>query len=277
MDDPPATNSMHRFIDINGRLAAIGANVPTIHHHCETEGFMVMEDFGDRHYLQATSTSHTTDASRRTIYQQAIDTLVRLQEHADTTGLPEYGHELLSTELGLFNTWFVEHHLGVHLDAHQSAVLDAVVSLCIHTFDAQPRSFIHRDYHSRNLMLIVDHPPGILDYQDAVIGPITYDAVSLLKDCYVDWPEDFVDHFLGWHRNQLAPEIPMARYRYWFDITGLQRHLKVLGIFSRLWYRDGKRQYLADLPIVLQHIRRVAARYPELEEFGVMLNELHPS
>jgi aminoglycoside/choline kinase family phosphotransferase len=277
MDDPPATNSMDRFIDINHRLAHVGANVPEIFHHCETEGFMVLQDFGDCHYLQATRSSHTTEAAQQSIYQQALDMLITLQQRVDTTALPPYGHELLSTELGLFNTWYVERHLGMRLDARQADIFDAVAGLCIDTFDTQPKSFVHRDYHSRNLMLTDANLPGILDYQDAVIGPVTYDVVSLLKDCYIDWPAAFIDRFMCWHHDHVAADVPIERYRYWFDITGLQRHLKVLGIFTRLWYRDGKQQYLADLPVVLGHIRSVTTRYPELREFDAMLNELQPS
>lgn len=277
MDDPPATNSIQRFLEINQRLSGIGANVPKIFHYCETEGFVVLEDFGSSHYLHAITQTHRSMESRYTIYETAMTALSAIQNQADSGSLPGYNDELITTELGLFRSWYVEHHLNKKLSQQQETVFTEVVELCRHIFAEQPHCFVHRDYHSRNLMLTDSQAPGILDFQDAVLGPVTYDVVSLLRDCYFEWPEEFVEHFCQWHRRQLPFEVASEEYRRWFDITGMQRHLKVLGIFARLWYRDGRAQYLADLPLVLRHIRRIIPRYPELTRLGVMLDELHPS
>ncbi len=171
----------------------------------------------------------------------------------------------LQTEMGLFETWYLNRHLGVQLDARQQQTLAQCCKLLIDNATQQPQVFVHRDYHSRNLMKTSSNNPGVIDYQDAVIGPISYDLVSLFKDCYIEWPRDRIE---AWLKNYLATaqlKVDFKTFLRWFDLMGVQRHLKVLGIFSRLNYRDGKAQYLDDLPLTLKYVVDVCERYAELK------------
>ncbi len=188
-------------------------------------------------------------------------------------GLPRYEHALLVREMELLPEWFLIRHLGLMTTARERAMLSALFESLVEAAVSQPACFVHRDYHSRNLLITADNNPGILDFQDAVWGPVTYDLASLLKDCYIDWPPARVRHWALQYRERLLEsgfklQADAAAFMRWFDLIGLQRHIKVLGIFARLFYRDGKSQYLNDLPRVLSYTRDTAVNYPETAAFA---------
>jgi hypothetical protein len=197
--------------------------------------------------------------------------------------LPQYNAQRLRDEMNLFEPWYLNKHLDVHLNETQKSGLESVFDLLIKNATEQPQVFVHRDYHSRNLMFLDKNNPGVIDYQDAVIGPITYDLVSLLKDCYIEWPknkiEKWIDSYLLESDKERNKKFDRKEFIRWFDLMGVQRHLKVLGIFSRLNYRDGKKQYLDDLPLTLKYVIDTCQKYDELEPLSQLLQQLvlnHP-
>jgi len=197
-------------------------------------------------------------------------------------GLPDYDHELLLGEMRLFDTWYLQRHLQYALTATQRQDLDAVYSYLAEQALAQPRVFVHRDYHSRNLMVLPLGNPGILDFQDAVRGPLTYDLVSLLRDCYIRWPAARVQVWLEEYyrqaaRQALTADLALAEFQRLFDCMGVQRHLKAIGIFARLQHRDGKSAYLRDIPRTLAHLREVCGQHEPLAGLAALLAELPPS
>ncbi len=185
-------------------------------------------------------------------------------------------------ELELFREWLCQKHLGLTLTDDESRMLEQLFALLIDNALQQPQHFVHRDYHSRNLMLVATHGPGVIDFQDAVIGPITYDLVSLLKDAYIRWPLEQVDNWAEGYcelaiQSGLMPQEDETKFQQWFDLMGVQRHIKVAGIFARLYLRDGKEGYLDDIPLVLEYIMEMVARYPELEALGILIeNRINP-
>jgi aminoglycoside/choline kinase family phosphotransferase len=191
--------------------------------------------------------------------------------------LPAYDEPRLRNEMQLFEDWYLNRHLDVQLDAQQKKNLNTLFDLLIASALEQPQVFVHRDYHSRNLMLTQHDNPGVIDYQDAVVGPCSYDLVSLLKDCYIEWPREKVEHWLHDYflKSSVVQqyELPLPQFIQWFDFMGVQRHLKVLGIFARLNYRDGKAQYLNDLPLTLKYVLDACARYEELEPLHKLLEQ----
>lgn len=277
MDAPPGKEDMGPYIRVSAMLTDVGVNAPRVLHQDEVQGFLLNTDLGSRTYLAELQAGG--DAER--LYRDAIAALVAIQaragQHAKT--LPPYDDALLRREMGLFPEWFCHKHLGLQLSETE------VVGLA-NTFDTlaaealtQPRVFVHRDYHSRNLMVTdgVAHDrggqganPGILDFQDAVLGPVTYDLVSLLRDSYVAWPIERVQAWIERFRDSARRSgvnvgTDAAQFQRWFDLMGVQRQLKVLGIFARLYHRDGKPGYLQDLPRTLGYVRQVAGRYRDLE------------
>jgi hypothetical protein len=276
MDAPPAREDLGPFVSVAAHLDGIGVSVPVVLAEDRAQGFLLLTDLGSTHYLAALQTGG--DADR--LYRDAADALLTIQVRGGPSAatLPPYGTELLKRELQLFPDWFLGRHLGLEMGDAERVLLERLSALLVGAALEQPQVFVHRDYHSRNLMVLGDGNPGILDFQDAVRGAVTYDLVSLYKDCYVTWPRERV---LGWvedyRRRALAAGLPLpgpAEFIRWFDLMGLQRHLKVLGIFARLWYRDGKPSYLADLPTVLAYVRETAAQYAELGELAVLLDEV---
>ena len=274
MDAPPDKEDLGPYLQVAGILAGAGVNVPRIVASDQAQGFLLLTDLGSRQYLDALRASEDADA----LYGDAIGALVRLQ--AGTTAaasLPRYDAARLRQEMELFPAWFLVRHLGLELSAAERAMIDRSFDVLERAALAQPQLLVHRDYHSRNLMVCADNP-GILDFQDAVVGPVTYDLVSLLKDCYISWPRERV---LGWvacylaaaKRAGLEPRGSAEDFVRAFDLMGAQRHLKVLGIFARLWYRDGKAGYLADLPLVLDYARAVTRSDPLLAELNRFLDE----
>jgi aminoglycoside/choline kinase family phosphotransferase len=259
MDAPPEKEDCSPFIHITRLLRSVKVNAPEILTMDLDKGFLLLDDLGDRQYLD-----HLDQENSSRLYNDALEALINMQRIEDD--LPPYDRQKLLDEMGLFEPWYLNRHLGISLDAEQKSALDAVFELLIESALEQPLVFVHRDYHSRNLMLMDNNNPGVIDYQDAVIGPVTYDLVSLFKDCYIEWPRDRVESWLDQYLQKTTVNIPVNRSRFirWFDLMGVQRHLKVLGIFARLNYRDGKSQYLDDLPLTLKYVVDACNQYQEL-------------
>jgi aminoglycoside/choline kinase family phosphotransferase len=277
MDAPPARESTAPFLHAAGLLEHCGVHVPRIDAVDVARGFILLEDLGSEDYLSQLRGG----ADRDRLYGDALESLLRIQlrglEPAKT--LPSYDREVLEREMQLMPVWFCERHLRLELDAEQRALMAAAFEFLTLEALAQPVVLVHRDYHSRNLMLTRVRNPGIIDFQDALAGPVGYDLVSLLKDCYIQWPRALVEQWVSDYRGQLAaaggPAGDSAReFLRWFDLIGLQRHLKVLGIFARLWYRDGKPGYLADLPLTLGYVLEAARGFEPLRHFGGWLERV---
>lgn len=272
MDAPPEREDLGPWLDIDARLRAAGLNAPQVLAQDRAQGFLLISDLGTRTYLP-----ELNDATVDGLYADALAALLTMQTRVDVDGMSNYDASRLVAELELLPTWFLQKHLNNTVERDERDMIEAAFRRLVDNALAQPRAFVHRDYHSRNLLLVPAHNPGIIDFQDAVIGPVTYDLVSLLRDCYIVWDEPRVQMWAEFHRMNLRhaglldKHVDAQLWRHWFDLMGLQRHLKVLGIFSRLWYRDGKRGYLADLPRVWHYVRTVAARYPELADFVALM------
>jgi aminoglycoside/choline kinase family phosphotransferase len=275
MDAPPDKEDCRPFVHVAGLFAAAGVHVPNVVAQDLEQGFLLLSDLGSTTYLQALQ--HTPPDG---LYRQAFAALVAIQKASSPGVLPEYDRALLERELRLFPDWYIAKHLKHTLSAAQANVLDQVFEQILANNLAQPRVYVHRDYHSRNLM--VSQPnPGILDFQDAVYGPITYDAVSLLKDAYVEWDEErALDWLIRYWESARSAGLSVARdfadfYRD-YEWMGAQRHIKVLGIFARLYHRDGKDGYLKDMPLVMRYLRAACGRYRELEPLHRLLDQLEP-
>lgn len=274
VDAPPDREDSRPFVHVAGLLKRAGLNAPDVHHKDLELGFMMLTDFGDRLYLDALIEGNE-DIER--LYRDAIEGIVRMQLMTSPTALPCYSEQLLREEMNLFTDWLVPKQLALELSMAETRLIESVFELLVANAESQPIAFVHRDYHSRNLMIVDQGNPGIIDFQDAVIGPVTYDLVSLLKDCYFRFPQPEVEHWVGFFRSRLIEENVIASvssdaFLRWFDLMGMQRHIKVAGIFSRLNLRDGKPRYLADIPLVVSYITEVCARYEELDEFGRWLD-----
>lgn len=272
MDAPPQHEDLAPWLDIDERLRAAGLNAPQVLARDRTHGLLLICDLGTRMYLP-----ELNDASVDALYANALAALLAMQTRVDVVGMSHYDEARLVAELELMPTWFLQRHLRTVIECDEWDVIETAFRRLVNSALAQPRAFVHRDYHSRNLLIVPDHNPGIIDFQDAVIGPVTYDLVSLLRDCYIVWDEPRVRAWAESHRVDLRHAslldecVDAQLWQRWFDLMGLQRHLKVLGIFSRLWYRDGKRGYLADLPRVWHYVRDTASRYPELADFAALM------
>lgn len=274
MDAPPPQEDVRPFIHVASVLGQTGVSVPQVQAQDVERGFLLLSDLGSTTYLQQLS----LDTAHK-LYMDAIDALLQFQMHSQPGVLPEYDRALLLRELMLFPDWYIGQHLNATLNDTQAADLKKVFDLILANNMAQPQVYVHRDYHSRNLMVLPSGNPGILDFQDAVYGPITYDLVSLLRDAYVQWDEEMVLDWVirYWERAKRAglPVTPDIDDFYRdFEFMGLQRHLKVLGIFARLNYRDGKSAYLNDLPLVMEYTRKTAQRYKELAPLVRLLDAL---
>jgi hypothetical protein len=273
MDAPPGKEDCRPFVRVARLLAAAGVHAPAILAEDLAQGFLLLSDLGTRTYLAALDAT-TADA----LYGDALDALVRWQQATREGELPPYDEALLARELALFPDWYVAKHLGRALTPEQSSALAAAFRAILDNNLAQPRVYVHRDYHSRNLMVAAPNP-GVLDFQDAVHGPITYDLVSLLRDAYVEWDEGRqIDWSVRYWERARRAGLPVAAdfAAFWrdFEWMGVQRQVKVLGIFARLAHRDGKRGYLDDMPRVAGYLRRACARYRELGPLLRLLDEL---
>lgn len=276
MDAPPERESLDAWLRVARILAATGVHVPAVLAVDAEQGFVLIGDLGRQHYLEALAGG----ADPEPLYADAIDALVRMQSGgaASAAELPPYDRELLMRELALFPEWFVARHLGLSPDAAESRAMAAAFDWLCDQALAQPEVLVHRDYHSRNLLIRPEGNPGIVDFQDAVRGPVSYDLVSLLKDCYIVWPRKRLLAWLDLYRAKAADAgldagVDRNEFLQWFDRMGLQRHLKVLGIFARLWHRDGKPGYLGDLPRVLEYTLEASAAEPALAEFDAFLRK----
>jgi aminoglycoside/choline kinase family phosphotransferase len=282
MDAPPDKENVAPFVRVAQALAGMNLNVPIVLARDVSQGFLFLSDLGFRLYLDELKALDKLEAKGEVdrLYADALKALVTLQTAGGAAAreLPAYDHALLLREMELFPEWFLNRHLGLLVGDEERRLLDRLFDALVRAALSQPTAFVHRDYHSRNLLLTADNNPGILDFQDAVCGPVTYDAVSLLKDCYIAWPAERVRGWVSAYREQLilagitAGE-DIAAFVRWFDLMGLQRHIKVLGIFARLYYRDGKPGYLKDLPRVLDYARATATAYPETAEFAEFLTK----
>ena len=271
MDAPPDKEDTSPYLHVSGLLRACGVHVPEVEAADTARGFLLLEDLGSTHMLARLRAGGEPDQ----LYGEALAALALIQVRgvAAARELPPYGAEALEREMRLLPAWFCERHLQLALDAEDTALITETFEFLIREALAQPVVFVHRDYHSRNLMITSQRSPGVIDFQDALAGPIGYDLVSLLKDCYISWPRARVTAWLDDYRARLRVAgtqvgADSSEFLRWFELAGLQRHLKVLGIFSRLWYRDGKQEYLADLPLTLEYVRDTAARYGELRRFS---------
>lgn len=273
VDAPPEKENSRPFVAIARALLAHGVRVPEVLAVDFHQGFMLLEDFGDA-LLRPALTPATVDA----LYAKAMDALLHLQHCDDVPGhaLPAYDRQRLTDEMALLRDWFVARYLGLALNTEQQAVLENAFVSIVEAVQAQPQVFVHRDYHSRNLMLLADGGLGVIDFQDAVTGPVTYDLVSLLRDAYVVWPQADVERWVrefaaGLRREHRLSGIDDVTFQRWFDWMGAQRHLKVVGIFARLSLRDGKHGYLDDIPVVYNYLLAEIRPYPELHALFELL------
>jgi hypothetical protein len=273
MDAPPSHEDCRPFVHVARLFRVAGANTPEILAENLTEGFLLLSDFGNTTYLMALN---DTNADR--LYRDANQALIHIQLASRPGELPEYDAEMLLREMRLFPDWYLAHHLNIDLDDDQRAVIDNAFQAILGNNLAQPKVYVHRDWHSRNLM-VCDPNPGVLDFQDAVYGPITYDLASIYKDAYLHWEEERVlDWTIRYWEAARKASLPLpddfgAFYRD-FEWMGVQRHIKVLGIFARLYHRDGKDGYLKDLPLVLAYLKKACARYNGLGDFLRLLEEV---
>jgi aminoglycoside/choline kinase family phosphotransferase len=271
VDAPPDKEDSRPFVAVQALLAAAGLQVPNVYAADLAVGFMMLADFGNTLYLDRVVAGQPAEVDA--LYQAAMKDIFCMQQIDTACDLPAYDEAKLRSEMALFEDWFLVQQLGLELDESGREILQRVLDSLAVAALTQPQVFVHRDYHSRNLMVLEGGRPGIIDFQDAVVGPLTYDLVSLLKDCYyrfprhqvVQWVDDF---YQQWAAQQSADVIDAAGFLRWFDLMGMQRHLKCAGIFSRLNLRDGKARYLSDIPLVLAYILEVSSLYPEFSDFG---------
>ena len=273
MDAPPPQENVKPFMAILSLLKSAGLNTPELLAADPEHGFLLLSDLGTTPYLSALR-SDTVGS----LYRDALESLIQIQSSQPLTEapLPRYDEPLLVREVNLFKEWYLEGLLGIRMNTDEGHLFEKTRSLLIASAQEQPHVFVHRDFHSRNLMVTANANPGILDFQDAVIGPITYDLVSLVRDCYIEWPEEMVTGFRESHRQRLLDvglinPTDAVKFERWFDLMGLQRHLKAIGIFSRLKLRDAKPSYLADIPRTYRYVLSVCEKYSELQPFANFL------
>ena len=278
MDAPPAHEDCRPFIAVARLFADAGVHVPQVLAQDLDQGFLLLTDLGDTTYLSALNEAGSDQGAVRALYLASNDALIRIQQASRPGVLPDYDRVLLTRELMLFPDWYVAKHLGVDMKDEQKALLDTVFERILTNNLAQPQVYVHRDWHSRNLM-VSEPNPGILDFQDAVYGPITYDLASIYRDAYIQWDEEQqLDWVIRYWEKARAARLPVPEDfgAFWrdFEWMGAQRHIKVLGIFARLYHRDGKDGYLKDMPRVMGYLRRVCERYDELKPLLFLLDGL---
>ena len=270
MDCPPEDESLDTFLKITDKLQQAKLNVPEILDCDPAKGFLVITDFGDDLYSKKLN-----DETVYCLYTDALEAIVKMQTKVDCTGLKDFD-SFYEDENNLFLDWFLKKHLKIELDSTSSTDVNTEFNKINNILKSIPKTFVHRDYHSRNLLVTDLNNPGIIDYQDAVMGPVTYDLVSLLKDCYVTWNDGLVEDMLESFFTRMKSDTinNISDFRYWFEITGLQRHIKAIGIFSRLNYRDGKSGYLQDIPRTYAYMDKVLNKYKELSTLNEIFNNL---
>jgi hypothetical protein len=274
MDAPPAHEDVRPWLQVQQLFQAAGAQVPAVLAQDLEQGFLLLSDLGATTYLAALQSGSDADA----LYRAAIDTLILIQRASRPGSLPPYDRALLLRELNLFPDWYIDKHVAIGFGNEQRNALAAVFDRILAVNLAEPQVYVHRDYHSRNLMVCGD-APGVIDFQDAVYGPISYDLVSLFKDAYVAWDEERTLDWLVryWEKAKKAGLPVRADFGEFFrdyEWMGVQRHIKVLGIFARLYHRDGKDGYLKDMPLVAQYLRAACTRYGELTPLLRLLDQI---
>jgi len=270
MDSSLELHSLKPFIDVTYRLQNIGLKVPKILLENLQEGYLILEDFGDKVLL-----NHLNINNFKEYYLQAIDSILRLQK-ADTKNLALYDKEFLQKEMDLMQEWYLEKKLQLKINSKEESLIKKTLNAISNIILTQPQdTFVHRDFHSRNIMLTKKDELGIIDYQDAMNGAITYDLVSLLKDCYIVFNREEIENIALIFRDKKGLKVSDKTFLKWFDFMGLQRHIKVLGIFSRLSLRDDKDSYLKDIPLVLKYTIETALRYEETKAFAYFLKSKH--
>ena len=269
VDAPPEREDSQPFIDVTRQLEQQGIRVPKIFLYSLSLGFFVISDFGDRLLLNEVNTGNAGD-----LYSSAIEMLLAIQQ-TPAESIPPYDSALLQQEMGLFTDWYLNRHKRIRLTDEIVNLLKQIYALLEQSALEQPTVFVHRDYHSRNLMVLPDDSLGVIDYQDAVAGPITYDLVSLLRDCYIAWPQTRLERWISQYLEQLpSTDFTEQQFYRWFDFMGVQRHLKAIGIFCRLKYRDDKHAYMEDIPRTLQYVREVSNQYEELAALHTLLKNI---
>ena len=267
MDASAQPESVEPFVDIAHRLFEAGVCTPKINAFDLERGFVFMEDLGNRHFYDAIKTEGTY------YYPKAIETIVKMQR-TDTSGLPPYDRDFLLFEMGLMQTWYLERHLGKTLLEEEKRLIGSTLEKIAGVVLEQPQGlFVHRDYHSRNLMFDCNDEIAVIDFQDARAGALTYDLVSMLKDVYMELPKEEVQRLALYFRDISGVDVDDAAFMKWFDFTGLQRHIKILGIFARLALRDGKPGYLNDIPLTLKYVFEAAGKYEETQPFAKWLQD----
>ncbi len=273
MDAPPQQEPCDAFIAISSMLRAAGLSAPEVLEQDLEQGFLLLNDFGSTDYL-----SILNGQTEAALYADALDAVLQMQTNIDPACLPPYDEALLNREMDLFYDWFLLRQLNLRLSEAQHNIWSSIKQTLVASALAQPQVFVHRDYHSRNLMKLQTNNPGILDFQDAVKGPISYDLVSLLRDCYISWPTQRVKQLLkGYHEQALVRGligVEFEPFLHWFNLMGVQRHLKAIGIFSRLNLRDGKSGFLPDIPRTLNYIQLVSVEEPTMAGLHRLIDEL---
>lgn len=274
MDAPPPQEDCRPFVKVAKLLLAAGLNAPEVIAQDLEQGFLLLTDLGNDTYL-----SQLNAQSAPKLYDDATNALIKMQLAGQANVLPNYDEALLTREMRLFPDWYVAKHLNATLNNEQQAILSNTFAVLNKNILAQGQVVVHRDYHSRNLMITPENNPGILDFQDAVYGAITYDLVSLLKDAYISWDEEqIIDWAVRYWQPARKAGLPVpddfSEFYRDFEWMGAQRHIKVLGIFARLCHRDGKDGYLQDMPLVMTYLRKVCERYVELRPMLKLLNQL---
>lgn len=276
MDAPPEKENNHAFVAIANSFAKHGLDVPEILASDLNQGFLLLSDLGDRLYL-----TELTPQNADLLYEQALAVIPHIQacQKISDWELPHFGEKIIVTELELFVYWFLNKHLDLELNHSTQTMLTQTFNQLIRAANEQPQVCVHRDYHSRNLLCLNDQRVGVLDFQDAVWGPFTYDVVSLLRDCYISWsPSQVCNWALQFYdlycTSGQFKEHSKDQFLHWFDFVGIQRHLKVLGIFARLYHRDGKGLYLNDIPRILNYLIQVSENYTELDALRTFLQTI---
>jgi len=266
MDSSLEKNSLKPFLDVTKKLLHVEVNAPEILEQNLEDGFLIIKDFGNTHYLNVLNENNFKE-----LYEKAINEIIKMQK-ADTSDLPVYNKEFLHVEMDLMQEWYLEKKLNLSLHVEQKELIAKTLNIISDVVLQQPQEvFVHRDFHSRNIMITPENGIGVIDYQDAMSGAITYDLVSLLKDCYIEYPREDVEKLVLLFRDKLGLHVEDNSFIKYFDFMGLQRHIKVLGIFSRLYLRDGKDGYLKDIPLTLKYVIDTASRYEETKELANFL------
>jgi aminoglycoside/choline kinase family phosphotransferase len=268
MDSSLEKESLAPFLDVTSRLTHVDVNAPQILEQNLEDGFLIIKDFGNTHYLNVLN-----DNNYKTLYSKAIDSIIDMQK-ADTKGLRLYDKTFLHVEMDLMKEWYLQKKLNFTLSDFEEELIATTLDAISDVVLEQPQGvFVHRDFHSRNIMITPQNKIGVIDYQDAMNGAVTYDLVSLLKDCYIEYERKDVEKLALEFRDKSNLHVEDKTFIKWFDFMGMQRHIKVLGIFSRLYLRDKKDGYLKDIPLTLKYTIDAASRYDETKEFAEFLKE----